>query len=111
VYQLPPARLTHACASPGGPAGTWIALTEEWAGEDIMDTNRHQPMDRDPAEGPRVDGDREPESRRRIEPEEPDGRASRGTSPVKGTEAGWTPPRDESRDATGNAHRPRRRTL
>jgi hypothetical protein len=50
-------------------------------------------------------------NRKRPEPEEPEGRASRGTSPVKGTEAGWTPPRDESREKATNPHRPRRNTL
>jgi hypothetical protein len=50
--------------------------------------------------------------RTRPEPEEPKGRASRGTSPEKGTEAGWTPPRDESRDKEEtNPHAPRRNTL
>jgi hypothetical protein len=76
-----------------------------------METNRHQPMDREPAEGPRVDRDSDRKSRRQVEPEQPDGRASRGTSPNKGTEAGWTPPREESRDANGNPHRPRRHTM
>ncbi len=78
-----------------------------------MDSNRHQPMDRDPAEGPRSD-ERPPgraDEPDPVEREEPDGRASRGTTPNKGTEAGWTPPREESRDNTGNRHRPRRNSL
>jgi hypothetical protein len=74
-----------------------------------METNRHKPMDREPAEGARFDEN--DNGREGPEPEEPGGRASRGTSPKKGTEAGWTPPREESREKDVNPHHHRRSTL
>ena len=63
-----------------------------------MESNRHLPMDREPAEGARFeDGPPGRNGRREgIEPEEPRGRASRGASPNKGDAAGWAPPREDS---------------
>jgi hypothetical protein len=70
-------------------------------------------MDREPAEGPRYDHPPGRDSQAEVEPEEPRGRATRGTTNRGSVEAGWTPPREESRenDAEMNPHRPRRTTM
>jgi hypothetical protein len=79
-----------------------------------METNRHQPMDREPAEGPRFEDSPPGRDKRReeeAEREQPEGRASRGTTTKESVEAAWTPPREESREKDINPHRPRRHTL
>ena len=78
------------------------------------ENNRHQPMDREPAEGPRFEDTppgRDKREEEEAERDQPEGRASRGTSGKGGIEAGWTPPREESREKDVNPHAPRRNTM
>jgi hypothetical protein len=83
-----------------------------------MANTRIDTFDREPAEGPRTSPPPGHEHDDRIEREEPDGRASRGTIPggqarKGGEEVAYTPARDENRDdkSMQNEHRPRRNTM
>ena len=58
-----------------------------------MESNRHLPTDREPAEAPREDRPPTRDKQPDVEPEEPQGRATRGTTNRGSAEAGWTPPR------------------